>query len=1199
MSGAGDFEYVTLTANDGNGNSKSCSFKVTLVDNIPPVLQCPDNQTVGTDETCTNIVGEWFSAVSDECTNSYTEVQSPLSSTALNGVGDYETITLTVTDDSGNTATCTFTVTLNDGLPPTIECPADQTLEANATCDHLLGAWHLISKSDFCTDEANISELQSPPASTNLHGHNAQQVVTLTASDPVGNSAECSFTVTLLDVTPPNLTCAPPVTVEANATGSCNFDLADYRSAAMKGDNCGTVSLTQVPEAQTGYTHGADGTQSVQLIANDGNGNTASCAFTVTIDDVTSPVISACPAGTTVNTTGVSGCQVQISDFSMAAFSATDNCGTPVFDSQSPVAGTYVTGVLHGGTHTVTVTIRDGNGNTGTCTTSVTVNDVTPPTAVCKNITVSLSSTAGNGAASILAGDVNDGSYDNCAVTPTSVTPSSFDCSNVGDNTVTLLVTDSHGLTATCAATVTVNDVDPPVANCPANMTVHTSDDATGNCSTTASFTVPAPGDNCSATSSASPASGSVFGLGSNTVTVTATDGAGNTHSCGFTVTVQDDENPVANCPANMTVAADATCSGIVGVRTAASASDNCGTVTVTQAPLASTVLSGDNDFETVVLTANDGHGNFATCSFTVTLKDVTPPSVLCKTSNINLLLDASGTATVTTALVNNGSSDNCTSVTMSVSPNSLSCANVGNNVVTLTVTDGAGNTSACTANVVIFDFLTYSSEVRKNAADGLAGDKIGKAVSLSGTLGLAGAPEDKVGSNLKQGSATLFNGASNWAQATQLFAPDGLGSDYFGFGLGLDGGTAVVGAYAANIGAIQDQGAAYVFTQSSLTSWPFSQKLVASDGIAYDYFGNAVSVSNSGTRAAIGAYRARIGANTSQGAAYIFDKTSSWSQVKKVTQPATDGAVNQYFGSSVSLANDLVVVGATGNASNRGAAYLFRKDQGGTNNWGQVKKLIPSDAASGDLVGTAVAQSSTNSLVGAPGKNTYAGAAYLFRKDQGGTNNWGQVKKLVASDATANDLFGQSVALQNDYAYVGAVRNSTTGAVYVFQKDYGGTDNWGQIGKYLPTDGGGGDQYGISVAVNANGTSMGVGANLHDLPSKADIGSAYFYSGFKCSSGKPAEETAITDDQHLPNGAAPEVTVYPNPFTSDLTVRISSENAPTLTVTDAAGRVVTQLALPMGEVKFELTTQTWPAGLYFLQVATSSGVRVLPVAKM
>src|SRR4029077_16335397 len=111
----------------------------------------------------------------------------------------------------------------------------------------------------------------------------------------------------------------------------------------------------------------------------------------------------------------------------------------------------------------------------------------------------------------------------------------------------------------------------------------------------------------------------------------------------------------------------------------------------------------------------------------------------------------------------------------------------------------------------------------------------------------------------------------------------------------------------------------------------------------------------------------------------------------------------------SIKISGDTAVVGAYQKNSSTGAAYIFERNRGGVDNWGQVKELTASDAAQGDAFGKEVAINGDTVIVGAPFKNSSTGAAYIFKRNQGGADNWGQVKDVAASHATASDQFGFS----------------------------------------------------------------------------------------------------------------------------------------------------------------------------------------------
>ncbi|OGV31857.1 MAG: hypothetical protein A2020_04030, partial [Lentisphaerae bacterium GWF2_45_14] len=257
-------------------------------------------------------------------------------------------------------------------------------------------------------------------------------------------------------------------------------------------------------------------------------------------------------------------------------------------------------------------------------------------------------------------------------------------------------------------------------------------------------------------------------------------------------------------------------------------------------------------------------------------------------------------------------------------------------------------------------------------------------------------------------------------------------------------------------------------------------KKLTASDAATDDWFGYSVSID--GDYAIVGAHD-NDDAGTNSGSAYIFYKdqggAGNWGEVKKLT--ASDAAANDYFGCSVSISGDYIVIGAGYNddaGTNSGSAYIFYKDQGGAGNWGEVTKLIGSEIDANDHFGDKVSISGDYVIASAPSWVTddaadTAGSAYIFYKDQGGADNWGELKKLTVSDAEAYDYFGCSVSISGDYAILGAWGNDdagdSSGSAYIFYKDQGGADNWGELKKLTASDADSGDCFGLRVSISSD----------------------------------------------------------------------------------------------------------------------------------
>ena len=267
-------------------------------------------------------------------------------------------------------------------------------------------------------------------------------------------------------------------------------------------------------------------------------------------------------------------------------------------------------------------------------------------------------------------------------------------------------------------------------------------------------------------------------------------------------------------------------------------------------------------------------------------------------------------------------------------------------------------------------------------------------------------------------------------------------------------------------------------------------QKVTASDGTANSYFGSAAALN--GSTALIGA----DGDNSFQGAAYLFTKSNgSWSEGQKLT--ASDGLPGDEFGYRVVLADNTLLVGAftatVGGVVSQGAAYVFTQSDG---TWSESQKLTASDGALFDNFGASVALDGSTLVVGANGAtvggNAAQGAVYVFTESNG---TWTQTQKLTANDGAAYDNFGLSVALKGSTILVGSPRaaigaNAGQGALYVFTESNG---TWSQTQKLTASDGATNDSFGESVALD--GSTALIGAYNATINGHTWQGAAYIFT--------------------------------------------------------------------------------------------------------
>ena len=207
--------------------------------------------------------------------------------------------------------------------------------------------------------------------------------------------------------------------------------------------------------------------------------------------------------------------------------------------------------------------------------------------------------------------------------------------------------------------------------------------------------------------------------------------------------------------------------------------------------------------------------------------------------------------------------------------------------------------------------------ESKRTASDGAAADRFGRSVSISGDYAVIGAYYNDDDDGNRSGSAYIFerDGAGNWNEVQKLTPSDGAEFDYFGNSVSISGNYAVIGAYGDDDNGA-NSGSAYVFERSgSAGNWSEVEKLTASDGAASDRFGYAVSIS--GNTVVIGADSDDDDNGGNSGSAYVFERggAGNWSETQKLT--ASDGAGFDFFGISVSISGNTVVIGADNDDDN------------------------------------------------------------------------------------------------------------------------------------------------------------------------------------------------------------------------------------------------------------------------------------------
>ena len=698
---------VLATATDASGNRAQCTLRIQVQDTTAPALTCPATLTLeatGAAGAVGTFTGSSAAIATDAVTVSPQVDYVPASGTTFPlGPGKSQgrtPVTVTATDSSFNTSTCSFDVLVHDTTAPAITCPPDVTVEASGPSG-ATASWSAATATDAVTAASSIvvaydaTPLSSvfPVGATSVHA---------SARDEAGNVGRCAFSVRVRDTTPPTVSCPPSFSVEATS-----FTGADASFAATATDSVNlspTITYDVVPGARpSGQTVTASfpyGISGVTAVASDGPNFSSPCVFSVTVQDTTPPVVTCPPTPVVSEATSLAGAMVTLRGTATATDVATASPAVAYAVGGANVAdgGT----LIPMGSFAAVATATDRGGNHATCPFTVTVVDTTAPALTCP-ADLHFEATSAAGAVATFAGAAT--ATDAVTASPSVVyAPVSGTLFPLGagkaptTTPVVVTATDAAANTSACTFHVVVADTTPPVPSCPGALTV----EATGPTGAEvlgwpAATGVDSVTDSAALAISYLPLPG-VFAVGDTTVTATVRDEAMNAATCGFEIHVVDTTPPTIACP--VVAPLEATGNGGAHVSFDAVAAD-----TVTVVPLVTYDHQPGDGGEVflvgttvVTATATDHAGNQASCQLEVVVVDTTPPAIVCPADR---RVTASGDVPVqfpAPTVYDAGTPAPAITSTR----RSGDVFPLGSTVVRFTATDASGNAASCAMTVTV-----------------------------------------------------------------------------------------------------------------------------------------------------------------------------------------------------------------------------------------------------------------------------------------------------------------------------------------------------------------------------------------------------------------------------------------------------------------------------------------------------------------
>ena len=561
---------ITVTTTDENGNSETTTFTIDVEDTTKPTVEDITDQTQEINTEMTPIKIEARDNSGQAVTNkveglpdgvTFDEATNTISGTPSE-VGSYD-ITVTTTDENGNSETTTFTIDVEDTTKPTVESVADQTQEINTKIEPIKieardnSGQAVTNKVDGLPDGVTFDEATNTISGT--PSEVGSYTVTVTTTDESGNATETTFTIDVEDTTKP--------TVEdiANQTQEVNTEIEPIKIEAT--DNSGQAVTNKVDGLPDGVTfdeatNTISGTPSevgsydITVTTTDENGNSETTTFTIDVEDTTKPTVESVADQTQEVNTEITPITIESEDNSgQTVTNKVDGLpdGVTFDEATNTISGTP----SEVGSYDITVTTTDENGNSETTTFTIDVEDTTKPTVESvadqtqevnteiNPIKIEATDNSGQAVTNKVEGLPAGITFDE-ATNTISGTPS-----EVGSYTVTVTTTDENGNATETTFTIDVEDTTKPTVEDITDQTQEINTEinpikieTTDNSGQTVTNKVEGLPDGVTFDEATNTISGTPSEVGSYTVTVTTTDENGNATETTFTIDVEDTTKP-------------------------------------------------------------------------------------------------------------------------------------------------------------------------------------------------------------------------------------------------------------------------------------------------------------------------------------------------------------------------------------------------------------------------------------------------------------------------------------------------------------------------------------------------------------------------------------------------------------------------------------------------------------------------------